>query len=193
MLIGGSKYGVGDGARAMGRWWLPLVAAVLLFGVSACASGTVASNPPPTRSGTAGMTSPPGGPPMPSDPLPSRAVAIGLTDNGKTVTLQTGQRLHVVLAANWTPPQARSSGDSVTASLQPLRTDAAEGFPSGEAGAAMFTAVRTGTAVITARTDFGCLHTTPRCLPPQQSFTVTVRVLPPSGTGAGPLPKPPHP
>jgi hypothetical protein len=120
-------------------------------------------------------------------------VVAGLAQDGQTVTLQTGQRLHVVLAANWTPPQAQSSGDSVTAALQPLRTDGTRGFPAAKVGAAEFTAVRTGSAVVTAHTDFACLHTTPRCLPPQQSFTLTVRVLPPPGTGAGPLPKQAHP
>jgi hypothetical protein len=118
---------------------------------------------------------------------------VGLAQESQTVTLRVGQRLHVVLAANWTPPQAHTASDSVTAGLQPLRTDSAQGYPAAVVGAARFTAVRTGTAVISASTDFACLHTTPRCLPPQQSFTVTVRVLPQSGTGAGPLPKPAHP
>ncbi|MGH8961098.1 MAG: hypothetical protein ACRDWT_07800 [Jatrophihabitantaceae bacterium] len=43
---------------------------------------------------------------------------------------------------------------------------------------------------MTAHTDYACLHATPRCLPPQRSFTLTVRVLPARGGAAGPLPKP---
>jgi hypothetical protein len=116
-------------------------------------------------------------------------VTAGLAQDGETVTLQLGQRLRVLLAANWTPPQAHPSGRDATASLQPLRTDAARGFPAAESGTATFTAIRTGVAVVTAHTDFGCLHTSPRCLPPQRSYSLTVRVLVPPGRGAGPLPK----
>jgi hypothetical protein len=135
------------------------------------------------------MTPSPFDPQMPTDPLAHRAVVIGVNENGKTVTVRIGQRLQVVLAANWTPPQAHASG-SGTAALSPLRTDSAQGYPDAVPGAAIFTAIRTGTAIITAHTDFACLHTTPRCLPPQQSFTVTVRVLAASGSGTGPLPSP---
>lgn len=176
--------------QTVGRRWGYLgAAAILLFGVGGCASGTVASNPISARPGTTAMTPAPSDPDMPSDPLPRHAVVIGLPDNGKTVTIWTGQHLAVTLAANWTPPQAQTADNSVTAGLQPLRTDSAQGYPAAVAGTATFTALRAGTAVITAHTDLACLHTTPRCLRPQQSFAVTVRVLPPPGTGAGPLPK----
>lgn len=118
---------------------------------------------------------------------------VGLESNGGTVVLTVGMRLEVRLAANWTPPKAMAVGSSVTAELQPLRTVSSAGFPAPGIASATFMAIRPGTATIFAVTDYPCLHTTPMCALPQQEFMVTVRVLPPPGTGGGPLPKPAAP
>lgn len=115
---------------------------------------------------------------------------VGLESNGGTVVLTVGLRLVVTLAANWTPPKEMASGSGVTAELQPLRAVSSVGFPAPGVASATFMAVRPGTAAIFAVTDYPCLHTTPKCALPQQEFKVTVRVLPPAGTGRGPLPKP---
>jgi hypothetical protein len=115
---------------------------------------------------------------------------VGLESNGGTVVLTVGLRMVVTLAANWTPPKEMAAGSGVTAELQLLRTVSSVGFPAPGVASATFMAVRPGTATILAVTDYPCLHTTPKCALPQQEFMVTVRVLPPAGTGRGPLPKP---
>jgi hypothetical protein len=118
---------------------------------------------------------------------------VGLESNGSTVVLTVGRRLVVTLAANWTPPKGMAAGSSVTAELQPLRAVSSVGFPATVAASAVFLAVRPGIATVFAETDYRCLHATPMCALPQQEFTVTVRVLPPRGTGGWPLPKPAAP
>ena len=95
----------------------------------------------------------------------------------------------VQLSANWTAPAA-TTAPGMTATLQPLRVDAAAGFPATGPASARFTAVRTDTATVAAHTDFRCLHAMPRCALPQQFFSVAVRVLAPANHGGGPLPKP---
>ena len=128
---------------------------------------------------------------LPPEPPDAGSVArVGLESNGGTVVLTVGRRLVVTLAANWTPPRQRAVGSGVTAELQPLRAVSSAGFPAPGAASATFMAVRPGTAAVFAVTDDPCRHATPVCALPQQEFTVTVRVLPPAGTGGGPLPKP---
>ena len=96
----------------------------------------------------------------------------------------------VDLPEHWTAPAARAREVSVTAPMQPLQRGRAHGFPVPGPASATFTAVRVGYAVVTAETDYACLHTTPACAVPQQLFTITVKVLPSPGKGAGPLPVP---
>lgn len=118
------------------------------------------------------------------------AAHVGLAANGTIILVHVGQRLVVDLAEHWTAPAARARGATPTAPLQPLRREHARGFPVPGAASATFTAVRVGYAVVTAETDYACLHTTPACAVPQQLFTITVKVLPSPGKGAGPLPVP---
>lgn len=106
--------------------------------------------------------------------------------------LLIGQRLVVTLATNWTAPQATFATASVTSALQPLRTDSSAGFPARVIAASTFTAIRVGEAAVMAHTDYACLHVSPRCAVAQEMFTVTIRVLPGPGHGAGPLPRSPH-
>ena len=142
----------------------------------------VLSTGPPSVRSSAGtsVSAPPG--------AGSRQVGLGA--NGSTIVLRVRQQLELTLAPNWTPPRAGIRAPGVMSALQPLLMIASVGFPAAGTAAATFTAIRTGTAVVTASTDYACLHTTPRCLPPQQLFTLTVTVLPRLGGGAGPLPKP---
>jgi hypothetical protein len=107
----------------------------------------------------------------------------------RVITLHVGQRLTVTLAVNWTAPRA-VAGPSVTAPLQPLRLDSAVGFPAMVPASATFTAVRTGSASVSAHTDYACLHSKPACLPAQHTFSVAVQVLPAPGGRAGPQPVP---
>lgn len=114
----------------------------------------------------------------------------GLAANGTVIRVHLGQRLVVDLAEQWMAPAARAREASATAPLQPLRRGRAQGFPVPGPASATFTAVRVGWAVVTAETDYACLHTTPACALAQQQFTITVQVLPRPGEGAGPLPVP---
>jgi hypothetical protein len=114
----------------------------------------------------------------------------GLQSNGRTLVLTVGRRLVVSLATGWTAPRAEAADGSVSAGLQPLAVLDAVGFPAAKVAAATFLAVRTGTSVVAAVTDYACLYGTPRCALPQRMFRLLVRVLPPPGAGVGPLPKP---
>ena len=104
--------------------------------------------------------------------------------DGKQIQLRVGQRLVVRLAT------CSYDRPGVTAMLQPLRVDAAAGFPATGPALARFNAVRTGTATVAVHTDYRCLNAMPRCALPQQFFSVAVRVLAPASHGGGPLPKP---
>ena len=105
---------------------------------------------------------------------------VGLGASGSTIVLRVGQTLAVTLGPHWTPPQAGIRAPGVATAPQPLRMISSVGFPAAGTAAATFAAVRAGTATVTAHTDYACLHTRPRCLPPQELFTLTVRVLPPT-------------
>ena len=116
-----------------------------------------ASSPSPTGLPTAGAV-------IPAGPVTQ-------ADNGKTFLLTVGQEITVVLAASpmaWDQPTARGSAlTSVSAS---------GGYPGTTPARAVFRAVSPGTAQVTSATDMQCLHATPRCLPPQQIWSITVVV-----------------
>lgn len=65
-------------------------------------------------------------------------------------------------------------------------------IPAPGRASAVFTATRIGGATVTAETDYACRHVGPQCELPQRVFSLAVRVLPPAGQGAGPLPQPAH-
>jgi hypothetical protein len=94
-------------------------------------------------------------------------------DAGRTITVPVGTVITVDLApdaGSYDPPQV----DDVAV----LREDSRSGgYPDATDARASYTAVTTGTATIASATDLPCLHTTPRCLPPQREFTVTVTVV----------------
>ncbi|MEP7019410.1 MAG: hypothetical protein ABI808_02070 [Pseudonocardiales bacterium] len=169
-----------------------LVAAMLLGGcatpsparIAASSGGSVSASAGSTAAPTPVVTSgsPSSGTPVTSSPSPPASAPrqVGLQASGTTIALRVGQTLVVTLAPNWTPPVAGPAESSAQAATPPLRRDSAVGFPSAGAAAATFTAVHVGTATVSAHTDFACLHTKPRCLRPQQLFTLTVQVLPPT-------------
>lgn len=165
-----SRAGPRLGSATAATLTAPVISASPTTATASRGSGSLATSPP---------TSPAG-----------KVVDVGLAMNRGSVTLRRGQQLQVTLAANWTPPQAVADG-GVTATLTSLRRESAQGFPRPGRGAALFTAIRPGTTTVTASTDYRCLHTRPACLPAQRLFTLRVRVVPPPGTGAGPVPVPP--
>jgi hypothetical protein len=153
-----------------------LAAGVAIAVLAGCASTPEAAAPVRTVAGGHMMTS--GAPPeMPGTGVDAR---VGLTSNGGTVLVTVGRRLIVTLAAGWTAPRAAATVTGVTA---PLTTMSAVGFPSPGVASATFRAVRTGEATVTAELGSACLQGMPRCVPAEQEFTMTVRVLPLAGAG----------
>ena len=93
-------------------------------------------------------------------------------DSGRTIAVAIGTHITVDLA-----PDAGSYDPPDTDRTAVLRRDDQHGgYPDSTDAVADFTAVGQGTAHITSQTDLACLHTTPRCLPPQRGFTVTIAV-----------------
>lgn len=134
-----------------------------------------------TNEGTpvaSGVATPKPGPPIASLPTITRPPTLTgpgtLTkaDNGVTVWLRVGQSVTVTLTSDgmfsWYPPTATSAA---------MRRDrAGGGYPAMTAAWAVFTAVQPGVATLRTSDDTACLHTTPRCLPPVESWQVTVEV-----------------
>lgn len=89
--------------------------------------------------------------------------------SGTTVRLRTGQSVRVSLpgGANGGYHQPGSSDGTVA-----RRTAASGGYPTDQPAQATFFAVHVGTADLSSTTDFTCLHTNPRCLPPQRQWVV---------------------
>lgn len=56
------------------------------------------------------------------------------------------------------------------------RSSASGGYPSDQPARATFVAVKAGSADLSAQTDYTCLHSNPRCLPPQRQWIVHVIV-----------------
>lgn len=161
---------------------------VLAAGVAAC--GTLAGGQPagppavatatavPARTATASpvRTVAASGPAVPQPGTSPRTLtgpaALTTADNGATVRLRPGQRVTVALASNgamsWHVPAA--AGAAVT------RIGASGGYPGREPARAVFLAVRSGRAMLTALDDTACLHTQPACELPQQAWQVTVIV-----------------
>jgi hypothetical protein len=74
-------------------------------------------------------------------------------------------------------PNGGSYDPPISASPSILRLDDQRGgYPSPTDAIADFTALSHGSARITSQTDLPCLHATPRCLPPQREFIVSVVV-----------------
>jgi hypothetical protein len=110
--------------------------------------------------------------------LPSGAgnVVAGLASHGHIVVVHVGQRLLVRLAINWTAPEITLADADPTRSVQPLRMDSARGFPTPGPAMASFTAVRTGTTVVSARYDYACSHASEACRIQTRLFSIIVRV-----------------
>lgn len=92
-------------------------------------------------------------------------------DSGRTVHLNIGQRLRVVLGGRgqqWRRPT--SSGRSLRL------TTASGGYPSGRPANGVFIAVRAGTVSVTSMTDHPCLHAQPPCMIAQRIWSLRVVV-----------------
>lgn len=156
---------------------------LVLIGLAAagCGAGSgfgrpaSASNPLPSASGAPPPAHVPATPTPTSAASPERTLVspgtITFADSGSTVRLSRGERLNVFLSnfyGAWDPPEA--SGDAVQ------RTASSGGYPSRASARATFVAVAEGTATITARTDYACLHAQPPCAIAQRFWMVHVIV-----------------
>ncbi len=145
----------------------------LLLLSTACGAGepaTVVDQPDPVPS--ASVTAAPSTTPGPSaSEGPSAAPADGIlseASTGETVRMRVGNSVQVDLPADYVAP--RSNGTALR------RESATGGYPTGEPVRAQFRASSAGTVELAAGTDYACLHTEPRCMLPQRSWTVSVVV-----------------
>lgn len=146
-----------------------LVASALI-----CSALIVACGSRGERPGATGSPSPS---PTPSTPTAS-PVGSGSTQvvqvvdgssSGKTVELRVGEYLRVELEADYQQPTARP-GDVLE------RTSATGGYPTRRSMIATFRAVKAGGADVESSTDYECLHATPSCALPQQTWSIHVVV-----------------
>lgn len=99
-------------------------------------------------------------------------VTLDDTDSGRTVRVDVGAIIRVRLPGG--PSGGYHQPASTGTAVQ--RTAAAGGYPTAQPATATFVARHHGTADLTSTTDYTCLHTTPRCLPPQRTWVVHVVV-----------------
>jgi hypothetical protein len=94
-------------------------------------------------------------------------------DSGRTIHVSVGDVVKVRLpgGSGGGYHRPRTSDRDVV-----RRTSATGGYPSDDDARASFRARHRGTADLTSYTDYRCLHTEPRCLPPQRQWTVHVVV-----------------
>ena len=94
-------------------------------------------------------------------------------DSGRTIHVSVGDVVKVRLpgGSGGGYHRPRTSDRDVV-----RRTFASGGYPSDEDAYARFGVRHRGTADLTSYTDYTCLHTEPRCLPPQREWVVHVVV-----------------
>ena len=87
--------------------------------------------------------------------------------------ISVGQSLDVKL-----PGGANGGYDqpAISSSEVVRRTSASGGYPTDQPVQATFSGVSPGRVDLTAATDYACLHSSPRCLPPQRQWLVHVVV-----------------
>jgi hypothetical protein len=93
-------------------------------------------------------------------------------DSGRTIHVSIGDVVKVRLpGGSGGYHRPRTSDRDVV-----RRTSASGGYPSDDDARARFRALAHGTVDLTSYTDYQCLHTEPRCLPPQREWVVHVVV-----------------
>lgn len=141
----------------------------------------IRSSPTPPPSASPGTASPTTTAPTVA---PTATLATGhpltFADNGAAVALTVGQHLDLLLPPDglgaWDRPILDGTGLTITS--------AAGGYPSNSPLQVTFTAMAAGDAPIRTGTDLACFHTTPKCLPPQRQWSVTVHITAAGATSA---------
>ena len=116
-------------------------------------------------------------------------IQVGLELNGGRIELRVSEHLRVVLAGVMDPAAGHGGGGGCRADAVATGCRARLSGARGRVGGVHRGPQRPGGR--DAQTDFGCLHTRPMCAMPQEQFSLTVLVVPPTGQGANPLPVPP--
>ena len=108
-------------------------------------------------------------------PQPTRTATGGTTtltdaDSGRTISLAIGERLRVQLTTGtWDPPTSSSAAVVV-------RSSSSGGYPTGAPVDALFSALGSGSAAVTAYSDAACFHSQPACMMPGRQWKVRVVV-----------------
>src|SRR3954447_14482215 len=93
-------------------------------------------------------------------------------DSGRTIHVAIGDIVKVRLpGGSGGYHRPRTSDRDVV-----RRTSASGGYPSDDDARASFTGRHQGRGELTSYDDYRCLHTEPRCLPPQRQWVVHVVV-----------------
>ncbi len=121
------------------------------------------STPPPSP--TAKSQTPTFPPTLPNSPQPTR-LTVSLADDGKTITLQVGDRFLLDLGAQY-------SWQVTVADTSILNHVSNTGDKQNQG---LFEAYKQGTTTLTATGSPLCLTTVPRCLLPSRLFTLHVNV-----------------
>jgi hypothetical protein len=102
-------------------------------------------------------------------PPPANPSHLTDSDSGKTIHIAVGQQVNVELSdGSYDQPQSSSA--------VMRRTSASGGYPTAQPARATFVATASGTADLSAATDYACLHTNPRCEIAQREWIVHVVV-----------------
>jgi hypothetical protein len=115
------------------------------------------------------------GPPRPSASIPPDPYQpLTITANGAHLVLHVGQHRSVYLVPRGVP----GNFDPLTISRQGIVaiSDESGGYPGDAPLTATITAMTPGATRLTTQSDLPCLHSSPRCLPPQYAWTLDVTV-----------------
>jgi hypothetical protein len=108
-----------------------------------------------------------------ADAAPTGVRHLSLDDSGRTIHVEPGDVIKVRLPGGAFGGYHRPRTDD---SDVVRRTNASGGYPSDDRARARFVARHGGHADLSAGDDYTCLHTTPRCEPPQREWVVHVVV-----------------
>jgi hypothetical protein len=144
----------------------------LTVGLAVLVAGCANSSPSAALGGQQSSTPSPPSLTLASTVVGTATLHITAADSGRTFAVATGARITIELA-----PEAGSYDPPTADNPAVLREDDHHGgYPANTPAVADFTAIGPGSTRISSQTDLACLHSTPRCLPPQREFNATIVV-----------------
>ncbi len=144
-------------------------AATVTRATPAATTGIASAAPRVTGLASPLRSSLPTAPPTTAPTRSSSPTVLTESSSGNTVQIKIGRSIYVTLpgGANGGYDQPATSSTSVA-----RRTSASGGYPTNQPAQATFTGAKPGTADLTSQTDYTCLNSNPRCLPPQKQWLV---------------------